>query len=326
LPPQSITDIAARVETVAGRFGLQVQSLTPDELVAGLHPARYPVAVYIGGESYVYKVKRPGDAVEALRRYIKDGGFLIVCGNVWPFYIPLDCVGGAYQPSAQPPDPPISSGALGLNIAGPGTREFEKPVEPVTFYAEPGQRIIRELPPSWPFPGDGEQRYRPVSGEGLAAGLTFTPILRLKGASGTDYGPGAALVEHASGGCVLYFWGPIVQGKLGEGILRDALLLAASRRPAASSAEARLLQERVKVLQESAASLRKDIPKLVGARLDTHYLLRQCDEARAVLIDAADAISLGCIDLAREKVDAVDKDLTLLSRRARAIESGVKRE
>ncbi len=344
IPPQNDAAIADNARAIGDRLGLQIDSLDPESMVGGkLRPDRYCVAVYTGG--YLFKVRRPGDATEALLRYVKDGGFLVVCGGVWPFYQPFDYAGsGTYTPSTERParvpkfdDPWLEkqmadirrsntlqfNTALGLNISGPGTTGFEKPSEPVTFHTEPGQKIFRNLPKTLPFPSSGDRRFRPVSGKGLPAGATFTPIMRLKGKSGTDYGPAAALIKQENGGQVLYVWAPIVRER-GEAILRDAVLLATARPSAAMSDDAKLLMERVKVLKEGVRSCRERIRTVVAPRISPHYFLRQCDGAEAALIDANDTVRIGNPKLARKRIDQIERDIAILERRVRAVSQGIK--
>ena len=336
IPPQNDVAIADSSRAMGDRLGLQVDSLDPETMVGGgLRPDRYCVAVYTGGEDYLFKVHRPGDATEALLRYVRDGGFLVVCGGVWPFYRPFDYAGsGTYLPSTGRPagapkfDAPRSdtlqfNTALGLNISGPGTTSFEEPGEPVTFHAEPGQKIFRNLPKTSPFPSSGERRFRPVSGKGLQAGVTFTPIMRLKGKSGTDYGPAAALIKHENGGQVLYVWAPIMHER-GEAILRDAVMLVAARPSAAMSDNAKLLMERVKVLKEGVRLSKGKIRTIVAPRMSPHYFLRQCDGAEAALIDAADTVRVGNVKLARSRIDQIERDIAILERRVRAVSQGIK--
>ena len=347
IPPQNESAIAERAEALGERYGLAVDRLEPADLIArSFNAERYPVAVCTGGEEYLLKVRRPGDATEALLRYLKDGGTLVVCGGVWPFHHPVEAFGhGQYSETplrvADVPESPDAwvekqmaplrksrtvhfNGALGLNISGTGTKWFETPPEPVAFYAEGGQKLFRDLPATWGFPSSGEQRYRPVSGRDLASGVQFTPLLRLKGASGTDYGPGAALVRHESAGQVIYVWSPIIAGNLGEGVLRDCFIYAASQRPAAGSEDATLLLARAKVLRGSAKSLRKRVDEVVATRISPSYFQRQCEDAEAGLADALTAIRLGSLDLARERIDGIETDLSVLGRRVRAIAAGTK--
>ncbi len=147
--------------------------------------------------------------------------------------------------------------------------------------------------------------------------------MRLKGKSGTDYGPAAALIRHENGGQVLYVWAPIARER-GEAILRDAVIFAMARPSAAMSDDVKLLMERVKVLKEGVQSSRGRIRTVVAPRMSPHYFLRQCDGAEAALIDAADTVRVGNVKLARRRIDQIERDLAILERRVRAVSQGIK--
>ena len=175
IPPLDRPDVAASVGAFARTFGLQVDELTPEQLVnpAVFSPKRYPAAIYTGLERYVYEVFQPGDGAEALLRYLGEGGTLIVSGVCWPFYRPFKWINGSLQrydgtvPEFRGPKDAWLEKAmtqlnqsatgslnrfLGLNISGEGTTQFESPDESIEFrVSEAGRKLFPRCPSASPF-------------------------------------------------------------------------------------------------------------------------------------------------------------------------------
>lgn len=339
LPPNDRPAVAERLRNIAAEWALSVEELTPEELVSPkvFTARRYPLAVYLGAERYLYTVHQPGDATDSLLRYLREGGFLLVGGFVWPFYRAYNWNGREYVRSEQGPLVNLAqvdewlrvqmeklgqtstttfNQALGLNIAGKGTIEFERPKEQVEFLTHPAQTLI-PLPAKFPFPSAGEQRYRPVSGEYLLEGAVFTPIVSLVGKSGQQYGPGVALVVHEASplapGAVLYVWGPLLEGSQGETILRRTLALAGER--TASPAERERMKELLAAsqrLKDLAEGVQELFPQVPAEAPDLTYFRRQADYLERAWDQLGDLIRARSFACATRRLAELAEELDVL--------------
>ncbi|MDW8290915.1 MAG: carbohydrate-binding family 9-like protein [Armatimonadota bacterium] len=189
--------------------------LTPDELVTPsvFTPGRFPIAFYLGGENYYQTVRAPGDGERAMQEYLRKGGTLLVSPTLpYPFYYNERGTPTVFAPKI---GMPISGrGAEGREeyLKGKEVRGWEKPPQGVAlrFVRNPNQRVVTSLPDEFPFPSEGDLRWRPmvnIWGEGEAR---YTPILTLRDNTGKEYGEGIALVEFTGGefrgARILYIW------------------------------------------------------------------------------------------------------------------------
>src|SRR5262249_31083325 len=69
-----------------------------------------------------------------------------------------------------------------------------EPEEKRTVEQVKGQTGLIDIPESFSYPA-GDPRLRSVDREHLPPGATYTPIYRVRSATGTDYGDAAALLE-----------------------------------------------------------------------------------------------------------------------------------
>ena len=269
LPPLDRSDVYQLTENLARTLGFTADAISPIQMIDPniFAPRRYQAAIYTGRERYLYQVRKPGDAVSALMHYLSDGGTLIVAGVCWPFYRPCRWDGHDFVPYAGPL--PTYSGPrdtwlekqmarlrqsptgtfnrfLGLNIAGEGTEQFERPPDDdrlTVIVTDSGRRLFPSLPARVPFPSSGDLRFRPAFSRNLGPGIRYTSIATVVGESGKTYGDAICLIEHTSGrlapGRVIYIWGTLIQGDLGRAIILDALRLCARRAGICADAEAR---------------------------------------------------------------------------------------
>jgi len=251
IPPADNAPAQALVRTVAGRVGLPVDVLSPEDFVnpAVFNAQRYPLAVFTGHERYAYTIKETGDGAKALLRYLHEDGTLLVAGICWPLYRPYDWDGKDWQRSQGGPptfggqdDPYLAeqmrrfnqnadssfNRQLGLNISGEGTQQFEKPEETVTFVRLPNADLRWTADVPYPAPG-GDMRYRPVSTSLPFPGLRIEPLITLKGESGTDYGPAFAFVFQPEKGMVAYAAEPLLRTPRGEDVVFTVLQRVARR-------------------------------------------------------------------------------------------------
>src|SRR5205814_907398 len=88
LPPESGASPANRL-IGRGGFRSRLAFLTPEQLIDAeqFNARKFPVALYLNGEDYVETVKTPGDAAEAVVRYVREGGTLILLSGLpYPMY------------------------------------------------------------------------------------------------------------------------------------------------------------------------------------------------------------------------------------------------
>lgn len=348
IPPQDYAPTLSQFRAAGNALGIAVDEVSPEELVdpEAFSPSRYPLAVYAGGERYAYTVRETGDGAEALLRYVREGGVLLISGLCWPFYRPVDWSAGRWAPSeGQPPRftddvdryllrqmralNQTSVGNfnrfLGLNISGEGTVQFEAPEESITFRLVEGAEELFSLPATFPFPEAGDQRYRPVSPRVGLPGYDFRPIAVAVGASGREYGPGIAVVRpgEEGAGVVVYVWGTLMDTGLGETITRDVLRLAAqatstpedTRRMADLAGQARELEQRAEQVAARLAATPPDMP----AR---GYLVREGERVEEALTSLDDTIMVRNFEAAAALMDILRADLARLESRLAALLEG----
>jgi len=176
-------------------------TLTPDQLIdpAQFNPQRVPAALYIGGEEFTATVHTAGDVGVALQRYVREGGTLLLfSGQPYPLYCGL----GPHNERLNDPLPPH----LGLPLMN--AIETAPTNDVLTVEPAEAQRALGEAQPSFRYP-EGDPRLRAVDRSALLPGTTYTPLYRVRGAFGKDYGDAAALVQlpangSAPGGRILY--------------------------------------------------------------------------------------------------------------------------
>ncbi len=345
IPPVDRTDVRAMLESFARSLGFIVEALGPEQVIdpKAFSARRYQAAVYAGNERYLYQVREPGDAVSALMRYLAGGGTLIVAGRCWPFYRPCRWDGadfvryqGPLPTYHGPRDPWLEQQMerlrqnptgtfnrfLGLNIAGEGTEQFERPPEGEELefvVTEAGRRLFPSLPQRFPFPASGDLRFRPASGRNLGEGVRYTAVATLVGSSGRRYGDGICVIEHTSGrlagGAVVYIWGTLIQGELGRRVLIDALRIAARRAGVAAEGpvrQAQRVQAQLRALLERARKLR--------ALPERAYFPRLAEALAAEAQLAQTAAELGNAARAQALLADVSAAVGLLARRVSAAE------
>ncbi|MCC6442825.1 MAG: hypothetical protein IT210_05135 [Armatimonadetes bacterium] len=183
---------------------------------------RFPAAVYAGGEEYLHTVRSPGDAAEAVARYVQKGGTLLLLS---PGPFPLYYANGPGFHRAEP---------LTDRLGVPIYNAIEAaPKDALTVQAIVGQTALPELPERFPFP-PGDPRLRSIDRSRLPQGAHYTPIYTVRGSSGKLYGDAGGLVSLPGGkGRILYLWGGLLHDpENGPAVQQAALrfLMAAVRR------------------------------------------------------------------------------------------------
>ncbi|MCS6829337.1 MAG: carbohydrate-binding family 9-like protein [bacterium] len=224
----------------ARAFGV-LRYLSPDELVTStlFTPVRFPVALYLGGENYYQTVREQGDGNRAMLEYMRKGGTLVVSPTLpYPFYYNERGTPTVFAPKI---GMPISgSGAEGREdyLRGKEVRGWEKPPQGVTlrFVRNPNQRVVTSLPDEFPFPSEGDLRWRPMVNIWSNEEASYIPVLTLRDETGRDYGEAIALVEFRQGDFrgarLLYVWHRLVADpERAVSIFLDVLNYLASTTP-----------------------------------------------------------------------------------------------
>ena len=98
VPPVDRPSVARGFAEAAAALDLSVKEISPEELVTdAFSPERYPVAIYLGAERYIYQVHEPADGTESLLQYLSQSGVLVAGGFVWPFYRPVAYTQGGFR-------------------------------------------------------------------------------------------------------------------------------------------------------------------------------------------------------------------------------------
>ncbi|NSW80277.1 MAG: hypothetical protein HPY54_14730 [Chthonomonadetes bacterium] len=216
----------------AGVFDL-LTMLTPQELVASrtFVPFRFPIALYLGGENYYQTVQEQGDGERAMLNYLQKGGTLLVSPTLpYPFYYNERGTPTVFAPKI---GLPISGrGAEGREdyLKGKEVRGWERPPQGVSlrFVRNPNQQVVTNLPQEFPFPSDGDLRWRPMVNIWSEQEAQYTPVLTLIDDTGKEYGEAIALVEFKQGDLrgarILYIWHRLIANPdWALGILSDVL-------------------------------------------------------------------------------------------------------
>lgn len=175
----------------------------------------YPVLIYAANETYRQTVRRSGDVDEGLLRYLRAGGFLVVFpSGPMPFYYDVQRRAVASHDKL----------GLPLSVSGPGGGWEEPPEGTDLRFLQLGDRLPH-VPATFPFPAQGDRRWRPFRRSQLAHGDTFLPLVELRDAEGKLYGDAVAYVHHKAsrptGGKVLYVWFGLLDSPHGEALLHD---------------------------------------------------------------------------------------------------------
>ncbi len=218
-----------------------LKTLTPEEWVnpKTFTPAQFPIALYLGGETYHQSVREPNDGDRAMQNYLRQGGTLLVSATQpFPFY---------YNESGKPV---VTAPKFGLPLSGSGAERradrlagqnvsgWEKPPADVKLFFERNapQQIVTNLPNRFPFPSDGDLRWRPMINIWTEQEAKYTPVLTLKDDRGKLYGDGIAMVEFLQGefkgARIVYVWHRLIANpEWANNILSDVLIYLANQTP-----------------------------------------------------------------------------------------------
>ncbi|MCX8038495.1 MAG: hypothetical protein N3D11_15850 [Candidatus Sumerlaeia bacterium] len=185
-------------------LGLEMRWLDAYEMVepALLTPERFPVLINLDqNERYFYTVKKPGDGLDAVVRYVQDGGTLLHLARGAPFsqgYIPES---GRWKPVRPPRD---LNAALQMDFVSPDRRSpratsFQSPPnmgQRMTFVLDRRSPWATGLPDQVDIPMLADMRFRPITDDRVTSAAKFIPIYRLVDSTGMNYGVAMAVVDY----------------------------------------------------------------------------------------------------------------------------------
>ena len=184
-----------------------ISNLTPASMVSSLSTSRYPVAMMLAGDdTYPQTARSPGDAADALVRYVRGGGFLVVASSApYPLRRPIGSPPGTNEPLMP---------RLGVPLTAPSSPLAAG--ERLAVVAAPGQGVLPGLPARVLLPTSTPSVWV-VDKTALPSDTRYTPICALRAvpgsntaAAGRELGDAAALVEPrgegGNRGAVLYVW------------------------------------------------------------------------------------------------------------------------
>jgi hypothetical protein len=203
----------------AARTGLRQKwvPLRPRDFISPeiFNAARFPVAFFIGGEHYLRTVQQEGDGDAALKRYLKEGGILVLLSSgPYPLYY-----GDPDGAESNRPTPLLPQ--LGL----PLTMEEDAP-EGARIEAAAGQTILHSVPAALAFP-PGDPRVRAGRQSRCDPADRYQPWLSIVDGQGQNHGDVAFYVELGAGagqgGKVLYLWSTLLSSPQGDAIMGEAV-------------------------------------------------------------------------------------------------------
>lgn len=223
--------LAGPVVSVMRRSGLmkKCRLLTPAEMLDPqvLSAEKFPVLLDLGGEEYAGTVRRAGDGGEAILRYLRSGGtIMMLTSGPLPFY--YDTLDGPLHVRSLTPQ-------MGMPIAA----GFESPPQGSSLEIRwnAAQKLIGGMPAATAFSPRAEMRLRAIRREDVSPEAVYTPIFSVVGADGTCYGDAAAEAHFTRGpfrgARLLYVWsGLLGDRQIGLAIIEQMLdlLIAASQK------------------------------------------------------------------------------------------------
>ena len=228
LPPHEAYTNTLRTATAL--LGSSPVLLSPEEVIdpAVLTSGRYPIVVYSAPETFLHTVREPGDAAEAVKRYLASGGCLVVAGRGAPFFYALEYKGGRYTKVEG-----LRNGQMCGELEVPMTWHNVPPAKELPRYElVDGQAVFTRLPPHFGYDRSAGGPYRQVNGEGLPEGDVFTPVLVLKDRADNPHGFPSATIEHQceryKDGRVVFLWGNMLATPRGNTIALDLMRYAMS--------------------------------------------------------------------------------------------------
>ena len=192
--------------------------IKPGDLVSpeAFNAERYPVAIFLGGERYIKTVHHNSDGIDAINRYLTEGGTLVLLASgPYPMYY-----GDAVGEESGEADSILGRLGIPLSIYSENAPSYAK-IENAS-----AQTVMRSVPAELPFP-ENDPRLRASQPWDIDSADHYVPLLSVKDRNGKNYGDAAFYVELGSGpgkgGKVLYIWSSLLSSSEGDLLMYDAL-------------------------------------------------------------------------------------------------------
>jgi hypothetical protein len=207
--------------------GATLVFLTPDQFVnpAYFTPTHFPAAIQaVSGERFIVSYRGQGDGEEAYKRYLRGGGSLIVCQSATPFWYEMVWEQGEWKTRN-----PQRFWSMAFDLGFETAYGFEKPEQTMWLELTPeGQTLWPDLPRRLELKDLRDQRWRSLIPYRSSAAREFVPLAYATKPDGTPYrGLAAALIRFRdseyAGARLIYLWGNMVEGPLGERLLTGCL-------------------------------------------------------------------------------------------------------
>ena len=230
-------DAAGHEEAIAracAAIGQKTHALTPEEFVdpAVFNPRNFPIAIHaVRGEYFLNQCAGRSDVWQVYVNYVRSGGFLVACGNMFQFYYAGTLGRNGKWQQKYDPEQLIPDG-LGFR----GNHGFSADPGPLFLTCLPDQDIVRFDSPV-PLEYLHWARYR-VAQPKDELKVEFVPIARVTNERGEPHhGHVIALVRYKSkelaNAGVLWFWGDLLDDSRTHPIFTQAIRYAYERRKAA---------------------------------------------------------------------------------------------
>jgi hypothetical protein len=159
--------------------------------------SNFPVLIDATHEHYTSSIKVTDDVAQSLVRYLHNGGFLVSLPmGTWPLLYDDSRKGVPYGIT--------DTLALGVDNG------FEQPPVGTELIFYVNKSALSGLPPTAPFPTNGDLRFRPANHSRVPPADHYLPLVQLWGNQTQFYGDAAVYIEHRSvplwPGKSIYVW------------------------------------------------------------------------------------------------------------------------
>ena len=185
----------------------------------------FPVAIQaVSDERFICSYLVPNDGDEALKRYLREGGTLIVCQHATAFGYEM-----VYQAGKWKSRSPQRFASMAFELGFETAMGFEKPDAPTSLQlTNDGRKLWLDLPQALAMDYLSDQRWRSLIPYRSSAARRFTPLAYLNRPDGSHYpGLAAAMIDFQDsefgGARLFYLWGNMVEGTVGEKMLAGCL-------------------------------------------------------------------------------------------------------
>jgi len=231
--PRDVAGHEKAIERALAALGLKSHTVTPEEFAdpAAFNPRNFPIALHaVRAEYFLDECAGRSDLWQTYVDYVKGGGFLVACGNMWQFYYAGTLSADGQWRQQHDPDQLIPGG-LELRIS---TSRFTDD-RPMFLKCLPGQSLVQFKSPM-PLEYLNHGRYRAANlADPFDAELL--PLAEVVDADGKSFGGYAmALVRFTKrelrGAEMLWLWGDLLDDERAHPLLEQAVRYAYERRKA----------------------------------------------------------------------------------------------